>query len=105
MTFQPGFLHWIILSTILFSVGIYGVLSRRSAVGILIAIELMLNSAALNFAIFNYYLAPNTLDGTLMVIFIIATAAAEAVVAMAIFVAIYRSRKTVDITQFNLMKG
>lgn len=105
MSLFPGFLHWIFLSTILFSIGIYGVLSRKSAVGVLIAIELMLNSTALNFIIFNYYISPAQLDGALMVIFIIAVAAAEAVVAMAIFVAIFRSRKTVDVTRFDTLKG
>lgn len=105
MSLYPGFMHWLVLSTILFSIGIYGVLSRKSALGVLIAIELMLNSAAINFIVFNHYISPPTLDGALMVIFIIAVAAAEAVVAMAIFVTIYRSRKTVDVTQFNVLKG
>ena len=101
----PGFMHWIALSTILFGIGIYGVLSRKSALGVLIAIELMLNSAAMNFIIFDRYITPGLLDGALMVIFIITVAAAEAVVAMAIFVAIYRNQKTVDVTKMNAMKG
>jgi NADH-quinone oxidoreductase subunit K len=105
MTFVPGLLHWLALSTLLFAIGLYGVLSRKSAVGVLIAIELMLNSTAINFVVFIRYIAPQLLYGALMVIFIIAVAAAEAVVAMAIFVAIYRSRKTVDVTQFDTMKG
>jgi len=105
MSWYPGFLHWLVLSTILFSIGIYGVLSRKSALGVLIAIELMLNSTAINFIVFNRFISPAALDGALMVIFIIAVAAAEAVVAMAIFVAIFRSRKTVDVSQFDTMKG
>jgi NADH-quinone oxidoreductase subunit K len=105
MSFFPGFLHWLVLSTLLFSIGIYGVLSRKSALGVLIAIELMLNSTAINFIVFNRFISPAALDGALMVIFIIAVAAAEAVVAMAIFVAIFRSRKTVDVTKFDTMKG
>jgi NADH-quinone oxidoreductase subunit K len=105
MSLFPGFLHWLILSTVLFSIGIYGVLSRKSALGVLIAIELMLNSTAINFTVFNRFISPPTFDGALMVIFIIAVAAAEAVVAMAIFVAIFRSRKSVDVTKFNTMKG
>jgi NADH-quinone oxidoreductase subunit K len=105
MSLFPGFLHWLVLSTILFSIGIYGVLSRKSALGVLIAIELMLNSTAINFIVFNRFISPAALDGALMVIFIIAVAAAEAVVAMAIFVAIFRSRKTVDVTKFDTMKG
>jgi len=105
MSLFPGFMHWLVLSTILFSIGIYGVLCRKSALGVLIAIELMLNSAAINFIVFNRFISPATLDGALMVIFIIAVAAAEAVVAMAIFVAIFRSRKTVDVNKFNTMRG
>lgn len=105
MSLMPGFMHWLILSTILFSIGIYGVLSRKSAVGVLIAIELMLNSAAMNFIVFNRYIMPERLDGALMVIFIISVAAAEAVVAMAIFVSIFRTKKTVDVTQFDVLKG
>ncbi len=105
MSLYPGFLHWLVLSTILFSIGIYGVLSRKSALGVLIAIELMLNSTAINFIVFNRHIAPPSLDGALMVIFIIAVAAAEAVVAMAIFVSIFRGRKTIDLTKFNTLKG
>lgn len=105
MEFYPGFYHWLVLSTILFSIGIYGVLSRKSAVGVLIAIELMLNSTAINFIVFNRYIASARLDGALMVIFIIAVAAAEAVVAMAIFVTMFRSKKTVDVTKFDTLKG
>lgn len=100
----PGFLHWFSLSTLLFGIGLYGVLTRRSAIGVLISIELLLNSCAVNVALFNRYLAPGKLDGSLMVIFIIAVAAAEAVVAMAIFVSLYRSRATLDLTRFGLMK-
>jgi NADH:ubiquinone oxidoreductase subunit K len=105
MEIYPGFFHWLVLSTILFSIGIYGVLSRKSAVGVLIAIEIMLNSTAINFIVFNRYIASARLDGALMVIFIIAVAAAEAVVAMAIFVAMFRSKKTVDVTKFDSLKG
>ncbi|MEE8404935.1 MAG: NADH-quinone oxidoreductase subunit NuoK [candidate division Zixibacteria bacterium] len=105
MSFAPGLLHWLILSTLLFSIGLYGVLARRSAIGVLISIELMLNSTGINFVLFNHYIAPRALDGALFVIFIIAVAAAEAVVAMAIFVAIFRSHKTVELTKISTMKG
>ena len=97
--------HYLVLAAVLFSIGIYGVLSRKSAIGILISIELMLNATALNFLAFNRYVAPNIVDGAIMAIFIIAVAAAEAVVAMAIFVALYKHRRTIDVTQMDLMKG
>jgi len=105
MTIVPGFMHWLVLSTLLFSIGLYGVLSRKNAIGVLISIELLLNSTGINFVIFNRYISPHALDGVLMVIFIIAVAAAEAVVAMAIFVSIFRSRKTIDVTKIDSMKG
>lgn len=105
MELYPGLLHWLILSTVLFAIGMYGVLARRNAIGVLMSIEVMLNSAALSFLIFTRYTSGGSIDGALMVIFIIAVAAAEAVVAMAIFVAIFRSHKTVDVTTMNSLKG
>jgi len=105
MSFAPELFHWLALSTILFSIGIYGVLTRRNAVGVLMAVELLLNSAAMNFLVFNHFAAKPFLDGAIMVIFIIAVAAAEAVIAMALFVAVFRSRKTVDVTQVSSMKN
>lgn len=101
----PGVAHWLVLSTLLFSVGIYGVLTRKNAVGILLSAELMLNAAILNFVVFNHYMAPDVLDGELFAIFIIAVAAAEAVGGMAIFVAIFKHKKSVDVTQIEAMKG
>lgn len=101
----PGLIHWLILSTLLFSIGIYGLLTRKNAVGVLIATELMLSATVLNFAVFNHFIAPATVDGELMSIFIIAVAAAEAVVAMAIFVAIFRHEKMLDVTRLDVMKG
>lgn len=103
-TSPPDILHWLFLSLILFSIGLYGVLSRKNAIGVFISIEIMLNSAALNFLIFNYFVAPEAIDGLLMAIFIIAVAAAEAVVAMAIFVALFRNRKTLDVTRMDILK-
>jgi NADH:ubiquinone oxidoreductase subunit K len=100
----PGVLEWLVLGAILFAIGVYGLLTRRNAVGVLMAVELMLNSAALNFVIFNKYVAPVVVDGQVMAIFIIAVAAAEAVVGMAIFVAIFRHRATVDVNRMDSMK-
>jgi len=100
----PTATAWLVLGAILFATGLYGVLSRRNAVGILMAVELMLNSAALNFVIFNKFVAPVAVDGQVMAIFAIAVAAAEAVVAMAIFVALFRHRATVDVNRMDSMK-
>ena len=105
MTFAPSLLHWLALSTLLFSIGLYGVLTRRNAITVLMSIELMLNSAAFNFLIFDRFTSHAFLDGALMVIFIVAVAAAEAVVAMAIFVALFRAKKNIDVTEQNQLKG
>ena len=103
--FDVGPRHWMILSLLLFSIGLYGVLTRRNAIGILLGVELMLNAAALNFVVFNHFLAPQSVDGALMAIFIIAVAAAEVVVALAIFVSLFKQRKTADVTRMDAMKG
>ncbi len=100
----PSLAHWLFLSILLFSIGVYGLLTRRNAIGVLMAIELMLNSAALNFVAFNHFCARAGVDGEIMGIFVIAVAASEAVIAMAIFVAIYRRRGTIDVTAMNLMR-
>lgn len=102
-THQPGLVHWLGLSALLFSIGVYGLLTRRNAVGVLMAVELLLNSAALNFVAFNKFIAPTTVDGQLTSLFIMAIAAAEVVVGMAIFVALFKHRKTVDVTEMNIM--
>ncbi len=107
MTFlaqTPSLNHWLLLSSLLFGIGLYGVLTRRNAVGILISLELALNSAALNFVAFNVYSSPSKVDGTIMAIFIIATAAAEVVVAMAIFVSLYRHRRSLNVTAMDQLK-
>ncbi|HPO15907.1 MAG TPA: NADH-quinone oxidoreductase subunit NuoK [Candidatus Hydrogenedentes bacterium] len=100
----PGPTHWLFLTTILFSIGLCGLLTRRNAVGILMAVELMLNSAAMNFVVFNRFCVPAGVDGQVMAIFVIAVAAAEVVVGMAIFVAIFRYCSTIDVSKMNLMK-
>lgn len=100
----PGLTTWLVLPAMLFAIGIYGMLTRRHAVGILISAELALNAAALNFVIFNRFVAPAQVDGQIMSIFIIATAAAEVVVGIAIFVMLFKLRKTTDVTRMNLMQ-
>jgi NAD(P)H-quinone oxidoreductase subunit 4L len=102
---RPGLTEWLVLSNTLFAIGVYGLLSRRNAIGLLMAIELMLNAAALNVVVFNRFVAPGTVDGQVMALFVIAVAAAEAVVAMAIFVALFRHRSTIDVNRMDSMKG
>ena len=103
-TFQPHQIHWLVLSTALFAIGLYGLLTRKNAVAVLMSVEIMLNSAALNFVIFNRFNAASRVDGHIMALFVIAVAAAEAVVGMAIFVAMYRQRATVDVSKMDVLK-
>jgi NADH:ubiquinone oxidoreductase subunit K len=97
--------HFLVLSAILFAIGLYGVLARRNIVGVLMSIELLFNAAGINFVVFNRYLYPNALWGHGFTIFIIALAAAEAVVGLALVLAIYRGSKTVLTEKLNLLKG
>ncbi len=96
--------HYLVLSAVLFSIGIYGALTKRSAVVILMSIELMLNGAAIAMVAFSRYITPALLTGQLFTIFIIVVAAAEATVGLAIIMSVYRSRETIDVTKIDLMK-
>lgn len=97
--------YWVVLSLFLFSTGVYGLLTRRSAVGILIAIELMLNSGAMNLIAFNRYMAPSAVDGQVMAVFVIALAAAEVLVGMAILIMLFRRSRSVDVTRLNTLRN
>lgn len=102
----PGLRHFLVLGSILFALGMYGVLSRRNAIGILLNIELMLNGVNLLFVAFARYLSSEQeLAGQMFAIFIITQAAAEAAVGLAIIIAIYRQRRTIQVDQLDLMKG
>ena len=99
-----GLEHYLILSAILFSIGLYGVLAKRNAIIILISIELMLNAVNVAMVAFSRYIVPLLLTGQVFALFIIVVAAAEAAVGLAIIITIYRNRDTIDSTQINLMK-
>ena len=101
---QIGLSHLLVVSTALFFIGIYGFLTRRNLVTMLMSIELILNSVNLNFVAFNKYLWPGKLDGVFFTLFIIAIAAAEAAVAIAIIINLYRSHKSIDVAQAEEMK-
>lgn len=96
----------LIISALLFAIGLGGALSRRSAILVLIGIELMLNAANLNFiAFWRYGPHPEALTGIIFVIFSIAIAAAEAAVGLGLILAIYRHAKTTDLGRLDSMKG
>jgi NADH:ubiquinone oxidoreductase subunit K len=99
-----GLEHYLVLSAVLFSIGLYGVLAKRNAVVILMCIEIMLNAVNIALVAFSRYVVPVLLTGQVFAIFVMAVAAAEAAVGIAIIIAIYRSRKSVDVDKFNLMK-
>jgi NADH:ubiquinone oxidoreductase subunit K len=99
-----GLEHYLILSAILLAIGLYGVLSRRNAVVILMSIELMLNGVNIVMVAFSRYIVPMLLTGQVFAIFIMVVAAAEVAVGLAIIIAIYRGRETLDVTQIDLMK-
>jgi NADH:ubiquinone oxidoreductase subunit K len=102
----PGLRHFLVLGSILFALGMYGVLSRRNAIGILLSIELMLNGVTVLMVAFARYLSSDQeLAGQMFALFIITQAAAEAAVGLAIIIAIYRQRRTVQVDQLDLMKG
>lgn len=96
--------HVLIVSAILFSLGLYGVLARRNAVMILLAIELMLNAVNINLVAFAVYTAPDMFIGVIFAIFIITVSAAEISLALAIVLRLYRSRSSVNVDNVNLMK-
>lgn len=97
---------YLLVSALLFSIGLAGALTRRNAILVLIGIELMLNAANLNFSAFWHY-GPNpaALTGMMFAIFSISVAAAEAAVGLGIILAVYRHSKTTDLDQLNSMKG
>ena len=101
---QPGLYHILFISAALFFIGVYGFFTRRNLVTILMSVELILNSVNLNFIAFNKYLWPNRLDGLFFTLFIIAIAAAEAAVAIAIIINLYRSHRSIDVEDAEEMK-
>jgi len=99
-----GLEHYLILSAILFSIGLYGVLSKRNAVVILMCIEIMLNAVNIALVAFSRYIVPTALTGQIFALFVMVVAAAEVAVGIAIIMAIYRSRDSVEVDKYDLMK-
>jgi len=93
---------YLVLSGILFSIGVIGFLVRRNTIVLFMSIELMLNAANLAFVAFSRYL--NSMDGQIFVFFVMTVAAAEAVVGLAIILAVFRNKETVNADEINLMK-
>jgi len=95
--------HYLLVSAALFSLGIFGVLTRKNAVNVLMGIELILNSANINLVAFSRY-SSHSLDGQMFAIFVIVVAAAEIAVALALVLTMYRLIKTVSLDQADTLK-
>lgn len=96
--------HVLFVSTALFFIGMYGLFTRRNMITMLMSIELILNSVNINFVAFNKYLYPDKLDGVFFTVFIIAIAAAEAAVAIAIIINLYRNYQSIDVDDARELK-
>jgi len=96
--------HFLILSAALFSIGIFGVLTRRNAIGLLMSIELLLNAANINLIMFNRFLGSSDGLGQIFALFVIAIAAASAVVGLGLVISIYKNVKTVLVNKLDMMK-
>jgi NADH-quinone oxidoreductase subunit K len=96
--------YLLVLSALLFSIGIYGVLARQNAVLVLLSIELMLNAVNINLVAFSALLPGVGVSGQVFALFVIAVAAAEVGVGLSIVILIYRNRQSVDVDELSLMK-
>jgi NADH:ubiquinone oxidoreductase subunit K len=108
MQVQLGFdlklVYFLIISAILFAIGIYGVLTRRHLVHVLLSIELILNAVLINLIAFSSFSTPDKMTGQMFAVFVIVVAACEVGVGLAIILSIYRKRKSIDINNMNILK-
>jgi NADH:ubiquinone oxidoreductase subunit K len=95
---------YLLVAAALFCIGIFGVLSRRNAIAVIMSVELMLNAANINLVAFWRYLNPSAINGQVFAAFIFAIAAAEAAVGLALILKIYRSRQSVIVEEINILK-
>lgn len=96
--------HYLVLAGILFCIGLYGALAKENAISILMGIELMLNAININLIAFNRFIHPEILVGQMFTIFVMALAAAEVAIGLALVLSVYRDRQTVNVNDFNWLK-
>ena len=96
--------HYLIVSSIMFFIGVYGFVTRKNLLAILISIELILNSVEINFSVFNRYLYPEHMEGMFFSLFGIAVSAAETAVAIAIIINVYRVAGNIDVRHIDKLK-
>lgn len=94
--------HYLVLSAILFAMGTFGVLTRKNAIVVFMCIELMLNAVNLSFIALSHFLG--SMDGQVFVFFVMTVAAAEAAVGLALMIAFFRNRESIDVEDFSLLK-
>lgn len=101
---ELSMLYYLVPSVVMFVCGVYGFVTRKNLIAMLISLELMLNSVDLNFVVFNRFLFPGKMEGMMFTLFAIAIAAAETAIAIAIIINIYRAAGNTDVRTINKMK-
>ena len=108
MLFQNGLelklIYFLIISAVLFGVGLYGVLTKRHLIHVLLSVELILNAVLINLVAFSSFTTPDKITGQMFAVFVIVVAACEVGVGLAIILSVYRKKKTVDINNINILK-
>jgi NAD(P)H-quinone oxidoreductase subunit 4L len=99
-----GLEHYLILSAVLFCIGLFGVLAKRNAIVVLMCLEIMLNAVNIALIAFSRFVTPQALTGQVFAIFVMAVAAAETAVGIAIIITIYKNRNSIDVDKFNITK-
>ncbi len=100
-----GLTHYLLVAALLFCCGLFTMSTKRNAVGILIGVELVLNSAGVNLIAFDRYLGPGRIDGQITALFVIVLAAAEAAIAVGICINVYKNLSTVDVDMATRLQG
>jgi NADH:ubiquinone oxidoreductase subunit K len=96
---------YLVIGAVLFGIGLYGIVKRRTFIGMLISAELMLSGASVNFMAFNRFLAPTPVTGQIFTLFIMAIAAAEAAIVLSIIIAVYRNYRSIETNDVVDLKG
>lgn len=102
---EIGLAHYLVVAAVMFVAGLFTMMTKRNAIGILIGVELILNSATVNLVAFDRYQGPGRLDGQMTALFVIVLAAAEAALAVGICINVYKNLATVDVDRANSLKG
>jgi len=100
-----GLTHYLVIGAVLFAGGLFTMMTKRNAIGILIGVELVLNSSGVNFVAFDRYLGPGRIDGQITTLFLIVLAAAEAALAVGICINVYKNLSTVDVDRAARLQG